>query len=155
VGIGGGVDNQTLETASDCPLLVVLVVEDCLEMKAKTLALNRSYLIVREEAQQTRLGQRSSGSKLAEAERGVLVEVVEEVQDLDMGPLQHDARVGGSGEVVEVGRQGLAPRQGQDLDKVSSAQLVEVTGHEAEVVFVQDHDLALVDRMDLLDEEGD
>ncbi len=83
-----------------------------------------------------------------------VVEVVEGVRDLDMGPLQHDARVGGSGEEVEVGQQGLAPRLGQDLGKVSSAQLVEVKGHEAEVVFVQDHDLALADRMDLLDEEG-
>lgn len=83
-----------------------------------------------------------------------VVEGVEGVPDPDMGPLQHDARVGGSGEVEEVGQQDLAPHLDQGLDKVSSAQVVEVTEHEGEVVFVQDHDLALADRMDLLDEEG-
>jgi hypothetical protein len=52
VGTGEGVDSQILEMASGCLLWDGLVGEDChLERRAKNLGLNRSYLMVSEEAQ--------------------------------------------------------------------------------------------------------
>jgi hypothetical protein len=73
--------------AFDCPLLVGLVVEDChLEMRAKNLGRSHSYWKPPEEALQKHLGRRSLDLRLAEAEKEVLVEEVEEVLVPSMDP---------------------------------------------------------------------
>jgi hypothetical protein len=103
-GIDEGVDNQTLETASGCPLWVALVEEggSHLGMRAMNLGLNRSCSMALEEARQN-LGEHSWDWKLAVAEMGdPMVEgEVEEVLDLSMDPWDHGDREGESDEVEE------------------------------------------------------
>jgi hypothetical protein len=89
VGTGEGVDSQILEMASGCPLWDGLVGEDChLEMRAKNPVLNRSYLMVSEEAQQSHLEEHNLDSILAVVEKVALMEEAQAEEDpvLSMDP---------------------------------------------------------------------